>query len=131
MARLTVDGMSDKVCFSSVTMACPNPAELAAFYAGLTGGEVTFVHGSEWATVRCDGVKLEFMGVMDYRPPSWPEDPSLVHIDFWVDDLVDAAARAESSGGRRFEHQPNAAHCLVFADPVGHPFCLSLIDDVG
>ena len=22
-------------------------------------------------------------------------------------------------------------HCLVFADPVGHPFCLSLIDDVG
>jgi len=123
--------MSDKVRFSSVTMACPNPAELAAFYAGLTGGEVTFVHESEWATMRCDGAKLEFMGVTEYRPPSWPEDPSLVHIDFHVDDLDDAAAHAESVGGRRFEHQPNAAHCLVFADPVGHPFCLSLINDVG
>ena len=112
-------------------MACPNPGELAAFYARLTGGEVTFVHESEWATVRCGDVKLEFMGVADYQPPKWPEDPSLVHIDFHVDDLDDAAAHAESVGGSRFEYQPNAAHCLVFADPVGHPFCLSLIDDVG
>ncbi|CAN5836676.1 hypothetical protein BH24ACT15_BH24ACT15_08870 [soil metagenome] len=40
--------MSDKVRFSSVTFASPNPAELAAFYADVTGGHVTFVHESEW-----------------------------------------------------------------------------------
>lgn len=112
-------------------MACPNPAELATFYAALTGGEVTFVHETEWATMRCAGAKLEFMGVEDYRPPRWPEDSSLLHVDFHVDDLDDAATHAESLGARRFEHQPNAAHCLVLTDPVGHPFCLSLIDDVG
>ena len=39
-------------------------------------------------------------------------------------------ARAVRSAARRFDHQPNAAHCLVFADPAGHPFCLSLIDEV-
>ncbi|CAN5737982.1 VOC family protein [soil metagenome] len=123
--------MSDQVRFSSVTFACPNPAELAAFYADLTGGDVTFIHESEWASVRCPGAKLEFMGVADYQPPTWPEDSSLVHVDFHVDDLEDAAARAESCGAHRYEHQPNAAHCLVLSDPVGHPFCLSLIDNVG
>ncbi len=71
------------------------------------------------------------MGVRDYRAPQWPEDSALVHIDFFVDDLEGAAARVVRAGARRFDHQPNAAHCLVFADPAGHPFCLSLIDDVG
>lgn len=25
----------------------------------------------------------------------------------------------------RMDFQPNADHCLVYADPAGHPFCLS------
>ena len=80
--------------------SCPEPAALAAFYANITGGEVTFSHEDEWATMCCEGARLEFMGASDYRAPRWPEDPARVHID-------------------------------VFADPAGHPFCLSLIDEVG
>ena len=81
--------------------------------------------------MRSEGARLQFMGVKDHRAPRWPEDPSLVHIDFFVDDLEEAGVRAVRSGARRFDHQPNAAHCLVFADPAGHPFCLSLMDEVG
>lgn len=123
--------MSAVIRYSSTTLACPDPAALAAFYADITDGEVTFVHEKEWAAMRCDGGRLEFMGVRDYQAPRWPDDPALVHIDFFVDDLEAAGARVVRAGGRRFEHQPNAAHCLVFADPVGHPFCLSMIDEVG
>lgn len=128
---VSVNGMSDVIRYSSTTLACPDPAALAAFYADITGGEVTFVHDREWATMRSEGARLEFMGVTDYVPPRWPGDPALVHIDFFVDDLGEAGARVVRAGGRRFEHQPNAAHCLVFADPAGHPFCLTLIDEVG
>ena len=118
-------------CAISTTLACPDPAALAAFYADLTDGEVTFVHEDEWATMRCEGARLEFMAVSDYRAPRWPEDPSLVHLDFFVNDLEEAGARAVRSGAHRFVDQPNAAHSLVLADPAGHPFSLSLIDEVG
>ncbi|MFC4556194.1 VOC family protein [Georgenia faecalis] len=123
--------MSTGIRYSSTTLACPSPGALASFYATITGGEVTFVHDDEWATMRCEGARLEFMGVSGYQAPRWPEDSALVHIDFFVDDLETAATRVVAAGARRYEHQPNAAHCLVFADPAGHPFCLTLIDEVG
>lgn len=116
--------------FSSITLACPDPGRLAAFYAEITGGEVTFVHKNVWASMRCEGTRIEFMGVENYAPPRWPQDTSLVHIDFYVDELDDAARGVEQAGAIRYEHQPNSAHCLVFADPDGHPFCLSTIDEV-
>ncbi|WP_170955446.1 VOC family protein [Ornithinimicrobium cerasi] len=73
------------------------------------------------------------MGRGDPQRPSgrWPDDTSLIHIDFHVDDLDAASARAERAGATRFLTQPNASHCLDFADPVGHPFCLTTIDEVG
>lgn len=123
--------MTASIRFSSVTIACPNPEELGAFYADLTDGEVTFTHQNEWASLRCPGGRIEFMGVPNYDPPRWPEDTSLIHIDFHVDDLEVASTRAESAGATRFATQPNASHCLVFADPAGHPFCLSLLEEVG
>jgi catechol-2,3-dioxygenase len=123
--------MSDAIRFSSVTLACPDPAGLASFYADVTGGQVTFVHNREWASMRCDGARLEFMGVEDYVPPRWPDDSSLLHIDLVVEDLEKAATRVIRAGAERLDHQPNADHCLVFSDPAGHPFCLSLIDEVG
>ena len=49
----------------------------------------------------------------------------LVHLEFLVDDLDATANRVLAAGATRFDHQPNDDHCLVFADPAGHPFCLS------
>jgi Glyoxalase-like domain len=53
-----------------------------------------------------------------------------MHLDFYVDDLVAAEARVLDAGATKYDVQPNANHCLVFADPAGHPFCLSTWDDV-
>ena len=49
-----------------------------------------------------------------------------MHLEFFVDDLEVTGARVLAAGATRFEHQPNADHCFVYADPAGHPFCLSM-----
>ena len=48
-----------------------------------------------------------------------------------VDDLAAAEARVLAAGATRYDFQPNADHCLVYADPAGHPFYLTTWDDVG
>lgn len=123
--------MSEAIRFSSPAVDCPNAGELAAFYAGITGGAVTFVN-DQWATVVCPGGRIDFQTVAGHTPPTWPQgsSPAQMHLDFTVDDLVATEARVLSAGATRHAFQPNREHCLVFADPVGHPFCLSTWDDV-
>ena len=53
-----------------------------------------------------------------------------MHLDFFVEDLAAADARVLAAGARKYDEQPNADHCLVYADPAGHPFCLTTWDDV-
>ena len=122
--------MSDQLTFSSVTVNGPDATALARFYAEISGGEVTFTHPS-WATLKTSGGRIDFQTVKDYQPPVWPDDPSLIHLDFLVDDLEAAAVTVEAAGASRFTVQPNAAHCLVFADLAGHPFCLTTVDELG
>ena len=123
--------MSDSIRLSSVALDCPNAGELAAFYAGITGGEVVFVN-AEWATVDGPGGRIDFQTAPRYTPPTWPDPASSMqlHLDFVVDDLAAAEARVLAAGATRYADQPNADHCLVFADPVGHPFCLTTWDTV-
>jgi hypothetical protein len=53
-----------------------------------------------------------------------------VHLDFYVDELDETEARVVAAGAMKFGEQPND-HCRVFADPAGHPFCLSLQTEAG
>jgi catechol 2,3-dioxygenase-like lactoylglutathione lyase family enzyme len=124
--------LSDSIRLSSVTVNCPDAAELAAFYADITGGQITF-SSSAWATLDSPGGRIDFQTVPDHTPPTWPENtsPNRLHLDFLVDDLADAAARVLAAGATRYQFQPNAGHCLVFADPAGHPFCLTTVEDMG
>jgi len=123
--------MSDSIRLSSVALDCPDAGKLAAFYAEITGGEVTYLD-EIWATVKGPGGRIDFQTATGYLPPSWPDPASSMqmHLDFYVDDLPAAEARVLAAGATRYEVQPNADHCLVFADPAGHPFCLSTWDDV-
>ena len=123
--------MSDSIRLSSVAINCPNAAELAAFYADITGGQVTFADPA-WATVNGPGGRIDFQTVADYTPPTWPEpiSPIQMHLDFHVDDLAATEARVLAAGATKYDVQPNPDHCFVFADPAGHPFCLSTWDDV-
>ena len=121
--------MSDSITLSSVTLDCPDAGKLAEFYAGITGGTITF-RNDAWATLRCTGGRIDFQTVPGYTPPTWPDASGQVHLDFVVDDLGAAGARVLAAGATRYDFQPNAEHCLVHADPAGHPFCLSTWDDV-
>ena len=123
--------MSDLIRLSSVALDCPNAGELAAFYAGITGGEVVFADES-WATVKGLNGRLDFQTAPGYVPPVWPDGPSSMqmHLDFYVEDLAAAEARVLAAGATKYEFQPNADHCYVYADPAGHPFCLTTWDDV-
>jgi Glyoxalase-like domain len=118
--------VSDSIKFGGVTLDCPNAGELAAFYARITGGEVT-VPGDDWAMMTCpDGADICFQAAPDYVPPSWPDAASSLqmHLDFDVDDLDSTEAVVLAAGATKYAVQPNS-HCRVYADPVGHPFCLS------
>jgi hypothetical protein len=122
--------MSDSIKLSSVALDCPDAGRLAAFYADITGGKVIFVNES-WATVNGPGGRIDFQTAPGHVPPTWPDPTSSMqlHLDFYVDDLNAAEARVLAAGATRYEFQPND-HSHVFADPAGHPFCLSTWDDV-
>lgn len=116
------------ITFCAVTLDCPDPLALASFYASITGGRV--VHsGGPWVSLRTDGGRIDFQAAPGYRPPVWPDPASSMqmHLDFDVDDLDAAEARVVAAGATKFAYQPNR-HCRVYADPAGHPFCLSADD---
>ena len=123
--------MSDSIKLSSPAVNCPNAPELAAFYANITGGSVIF-SGPSWATVDGPGGRIDFQTIPDHVAPTWPGQtvPMQMHLDFFVDDLAATEARVLAAGATKFDFQPNADHCLVFADPAGHPFCLSTWGDI-
>lgn len=123
--------MSDSIRLSSVAINCPDAAKLAAFYADITGGEVT-VFDRTWATVQGPGGRIDFQTVPDHTPPTWPDldVPTHLHLDFYVDDLTATEARVLAAGATKYGIQPNPDHCSVFADPAGHPFCLSTWDEL-
>jgi hypothetical protein len=118
--------MSDEISLAATTVNAPDALELAGFYAEITRG---VARGSaHWAVVDGPNGSLGFQQVDDFRHPAWPQgDPPMqMHLEFFVDDLVATGARVLAAGATRFEHQPNADHCFVYADPAGHPFCLSM-----
>ena len=123
--------MPDAITLSSAALDCPDARELAAFYADITGGRVIFENDA-WATVDGPGGRVDFQTVPGYMPPAWPDPTSSIqmHLDFYVEDLAATEARVLAAGARKFEFQPNSDHCFVFADPVGHPFCLSTWGDL-
>ena len=124
--------MPNTIRLSSVTLNCDDAQVLADFYAQITHGDVTFCRGG-WATVATPGGRIDMQAVEGYERPRWPgpEGTSLLHLDFLVEDLADAEQDVIQAGAVRFELQPNAEHCLVFADPAGHPFCLTTLDELG
>ena len=120
--------MSDEIRLSATTVNAPDALALAIFYAELTGG---VTKGSEhWATVSGPNGFIAFQQVDDFCPPVWPgaDVPMQMHLDFFVDDLEATGARAVVAGATLLDFQPNSDHCFVYADPAGHPFCLSTWD---
>jgi hypothetical protein len=74
---------------------CPNPRELARFYAGLLGMQV-LEDSREWVVIgRQPGMReLAFQLADPWVSPRWP-DPShpLVHLDIRVDEWTSPNGR--------------------------------------
>ncbi|MBB4682596.1 VOC family protein [Amycolatopsis jiangsuensis] len=110
---------------ASVTMDCADPVPLAAFWAGMTGGEVTF-SSPRFCAVETPALYLSAVAVDDYRPPTWPTGarPQYLHLDLTTPDLDAAEAEALALGAAKEPQQREPDRFRVYRDPAGHPFCL-------
>ncbi|MGW6278853.1 VOC family protein [Kribbella sp. NPDC055071] len=90
----------------SVVVGCPEEREdeVRAFYTMLTRGRIGVGEGR-------------------MRPPRWgdPANPTQIHLDVQVAELEPAEYAVLEHGATKLEDFPG---WRVYADPVGHPFCL-------
>jgi len=105
---------------------CPEPRELAAFYAEVLGMRV-LEDGPAWVVIgREPGPReLAFQRAEGYVAPHWPDPqhPQQLHLDIHVDDVEEAESAVLRLGARRLPGVGESGF-RVFADPASHPFCL-------
>jgi predicted enzyme related to lactoylglutathione lyase len=110
-----------------VALDCPDPVALAEFYRAVLEWDAPEVaEDGHWVTLTNPegGAGIAFQRVPDYRPPAWPsaENPQQLHLDLTVTDLEAAHERVLGLGAKLLDDEPKTFR--VYADPVGHPFCL-------
>jgi hypothetical protein len=110
-----------------IVIDCPEPRALAAFYEPLLGMQ-RVQDDDHWVVIgdAPDRPGVAFQKIANYRPPTWPEGerPQNYHFDIAVDDLDTGEQAVLALGATRLPGAPE--NFRVFADPVGHPFCLVL-----
>jgi catechol-2,3-dioxygenase len=117
------------ISLGAVVLDCPDPFDLAEFYRGVLGGEVT-ANGDDWVDLAVAGRTLSFQRAQRYQPPSWPDGPpQQFHLDLTVDEYAGPHALVTSLGATPLDPvEPPPAEkgrgWRVYADPAGHPFCL-------
>jgi catechol 2,3-dioxygenase-like lactoylglutathione lyase family enzyme len=116
--------------FDTVTMDCPDPLALARFYAELLEWPMPEPDGDgddDDDYVAIDppggGTAITFQRAPGFVAPTWPHSAvqQQLHLDLAVDDIDAAHERAIALGARPLDTQEKFR---VYADPVGHPFCL-------
>ncbi|GAA3396483.1 VOC family protein [Cryptosporangium minutisporangium] len=128
MSDATTTAPTGIATLAMMNLDSPDPGALADFYSAVLGWPV--VHREdEYAMINSgvDGVAPIGFGRIDtYRAPQWPDSgaPKRFHLDFYVDDPDEAAARCVALGATRPEFQPGGERWTVVLDPAGHPFCL-------
>jgi catechol 2,3-dioxygenase-like lactoylglutathione lyase family enzyme len=118
------DDVGARMALFAVTIDAPDTEALARFYADLMGMTVTY-DGPEGSLITGDGRNVMFQRVSEYTPPRWPDPryPQQGHLDVLVDDLDTGEALAVRLGAIVLDRTADTFR--VFADPAGHPFCLT------
>jgi len=118
------DGVGPAMELYAVTVDAPDASALARFYAQLMELEVGY-DGPDGALVAGGPTSLMVQQISGYNPPQWPDParPQQAHLDIMVDDLDAGEQRALTLGATRLDG--GGATFRVFADPAGHPFCLT------
>ncbi|KOT36633.1 glyoxalase [Streptomyces caelestis] len=122
--------------FRSVVLDCPDPRELAVFYAAVGGGTPVEEDPDRVVLQVPAGPRLAFQRAPGHTPPKWPSadhDSQQFHLDFdaggtWEE--VDAAEeKVLALGARVLDREDSESKGFrVYADPAGHPFCLCRIE---
>ena len=118
------DGVGPAMELYAVTLDAPDASALARFYAQLLELEVGY-DGPEGALVAGGPTSLMVQQISGYNGPQWPDParPQQAHLDITVDDLDAGEERALALGATRLDGGGETFR--VFADPAGHPFCLT------
>lgn len=116
----------------SFTLDCPEPHELAKFYAALMKWQVVY-YDEEFACIGPAGAAqgaypgITFQKNAEFVAPVWPAEKNaqqqMAHLDFAVKDLEQAVQHAIACGAQVANEQFSTGW-RVMLDPVGHPFCL-------
>ncbi len=117
------------VKFCLVALDCPDPKALADFYAAVLGGEPRKGDDDWYDLFVPGGPRLAFQRAPGYQPPSWPRadgNSQQMHLDFYVEDMEAGQEHVLSLGATALDLDDagGTREFRVFADPVGHPFCL-------
>jgi predicted enzyme related to lactoylglutathione lyase len=115
---------------AAVVLDCPDPAALAEFYVALLGwpDRPIVTYAGHWAELSnpSGGMTLEFQRAAEYQRPTWPAPavPQQFHLDVKVSDLDAEQERVLALGATILDVSADHPSFRVYADPVGHPFCL-------
>jgi catechol 2,3-dioxygenase-like lactoylglutathione lyase family enzyme len=110
-----------------IVIDCPDPSGLAPFYEALLGA--TRVEDSpDWVTLAVgdEQPRVALQRSERYVAPDWTrgDPPQQIHLDLLVDNLDDSEAQVLALGARLLDGSDKPVGYRVYADPVGHPFCL-------
>jgi hypothetical protein len=115
----------DELHVVGLSLDCPDPSALVAFYLDLLGGELLW-QNADSAGAQVHGATLVAQRVTPYIPPTWP-GTSIVHLDLSAGPYLDKpTARALSLGAIEVHPQPDP-RWRVLLDPAGHPFCITTV----
>ncbi|SEF16639.1 VOC family protein [Jiangella alba] len=108
-----------------VVVDCPDPRELAPFYEALLGARRTR-DTPDWVELEAGPLTLSLQRTRHFIAPDWRrgDPPQQLHLDLTVTDLDVGERRVVELGGSVLESSDKPIGYRVFADPVGHPFCL-------
>lgn len=117
------------ITLAAVVLDAANLEEESQFWHRLLGGDLVKREWHHLVTVAGSPV-IAVQLAPDHAPPQWPDGrPQQVHLDLAVDDIA-AAHQQAMDAGVRLLRQPQGmddgspSGYRVYADPVGHPFCL-------
>jgi catechol-2,3-dioxygenase len=114
------------VSIYAVTIDCPDAKVLSHFYADVLGMEIRY-EGEVGSLIGAGGKQVMFQHVPDYTAPRWPDPahPQQVHLDVQVDyrEIAALEERLMAIGATRLPGE--GENWRVYADPAGHPFCLT------
>jgi catechol 2,3-dioxygenase-like lactoylglutathione lyase family enzyme len=110
----------------AVTIDCPDAKVLSHFYADALGMEIRY-EGDVGSLIGTGSKQVMFQNVAPYTAPRWPDPahPQQVHLDVQVDyrEIAALEEKVLALGATRLPGE--GENWRVYADPAGHPFCLT------